>query len=185
MASTLWALYGYARAVVTTFIARFQPDYVLVQAELYRNGMDPQNITTEAIAALAVEDESFFKHPREDGGIIVCTYNLKGDGPYKYVIDEKNPTFPPSPPSRDMIPIGERIILVEKISKARDEEEEEEEEDVTEEFIPFIGPDGTYHGRGEPNLQVIFPNSKDGDEIVITMGSGETSTMQITQEEMV
>lgn len=186
--------FKYACTVVESYVRRMQPDYILTKTEIRLGNGTSREFTSYAISQLANGNVMYMQEQgQKENGVVVCTYNIKGNGPYMYKIDELNRTFPPNQPTRDMIPVDEQIIFVDlyrlrkkqedddetKSKEEKDESDiyEEESEDMTDIFIAFAGPDGLYHGRGSPDLPLILPTSKTGDKVSITYGSGKTTDL--------
>jgi hypothetical protein len=188
-------VFKYAYNVVETCVRKLQPDYILTKVEERLQDGSVQQITSQVISNLAgIRTGYMYSRFHDLNSMILCTYNVKGNGPFVYKIDDKNPSFPPKPPTRDMIPVGEQIIFVdyaklkrnglpaeEKREKEGEDREEDDSdlyndpEDMTDLFISFAGPDGLYHGNNVPDLKIIIPQAHQGDKITITFASGNTT----------
>jgi len=166
------------------FFGRFESDYVLRRAEIgSEDGGENEEVTAEMIAALAMGDLTPLE---ERGRPIIVTYTYKGTGPYSYYLSPTNPTFPPAQSAAttrgDMVPPERQIILVER---------GEDQDDVTDLLLPFVGPDGTFHGMmdlsvedwGDFDPRIVFTDLEATEEIAITYANGEGKVLVYSKEE--
>lgn len=168
----------FVAAVLTTTARSMRPDCILTSAE-FRKPSGAVDATSLLVGRLAVGGG---KVVNDAEWRLVVWYTYRGQGPFAlYVEPAGTLTFPPEQ-ARDLVPPGEQIIMAE-----RRRPNDEETEDVTELLCPFAGPDGLFHGRidfaagkGDFDMKVIFPDWEDGDQLELTMATGDTTQYPFT-----
>ncbi|MDR3540751.1 MAG: hypothetical protein P4L69_07235 [Desulfosporosinus sp.] len=179
-------IYRYVSAMTQVMFSRYGADYVLKRAVLIHGDGKTDQVTAETIAALAVGKLSVLvDNTKDPHRLLVISYTYKSSGPFSYYICPKNPSFPPThgQANGSLIPPARQIIIAERPT--------EEDEDVTEEMLPFAGPDGTFHGLlfsptdnwGDFDPRSIFPTIKANEEVSITFADDSTRTLVYNKEE--
>ena len=188
--ATLGVVYRYVLSMAKTFMGRFERDFELRNVVLRLETGD-EEITAEMVAALANRDlepihEMLSVKMEEEGanwGKILCTYTYKSTGPYSYYISERNPSFPPVFNEVDsIIPPDKTIILAER---------GENMDDVTEQILPFLGPDGTFHGMVDFedddwtrfDIKSVLPDIQRDEQVELTFADGHSATLTSQQQE--
>ena len=147
---------------------KFEPDFVLKQAELRPSGRD---VTGSVIGWLGVSSPPYIP----DGERLRIRYTYKGSGPYAYYAQ----TFPPAPSEREMTPADEQIIMAEHRKP-----DEDDGYDVTDEIVAFAGPDGRFHGNFE-DPTVFVDGFDDDDTLVFTFANGNVRDVSRKKSDVV
>lgn len=151
---------GYRLVVnsIQTYLAKLQPEYVL------KSAVSDRDVTAQLMAALAAGSVD---HLRKQEKRVVVTYTYRNTGPYSYVLDDDNPSFPPSH-KNDMAPPERQVVLAEL---------GEDEDDVTEIVNRFGGPDGSFHGAFQLDLHAMFPGTEPGTELSLVYADGHAEIL--------
>lgn len=155
-------IYRYVSAVVSSIVARWQPEFVLETATC--NGNDITNDVILFLAGSLTESEYLTNE------LVIITYRYKGMGPFSMYFDRGTAiTFPP-PLTEAIVPLEDTIVVAEI-----------DGEDFTEQLQSFSGPFGDFYGMdiSDFNIEAIFPN-RTYEEITIIYGDGNEKT--ITQQ---
>lgn len=196
--ATLGLLYRYVISMAKTFMGRFERDFELCNAKLCLEGVENSElVTAEMCAALASRDLTPIHNMLSEKmaghntlwGKILCTYSYKSTGPYTYYISEHNPSFPPAFAEQTtqintLVPLEKTVILAERGNN---------QEDVTEQVMPFLGPDGTFHGMvnfetddwSGFDIKAIFPDLLQDEQVELTFADGHTISLQPTDPPLI
>ena len=173
---TLGILWRYACASVSATVKTWQPDFALREAVT-----DAGEDLTTAFACASTAGTDLVLG--EAASKVIVTYWYKAQGPYSYYCNEGEPVaFPPTKPTREIIPLEEQIISAE-LSPA---EEGGAATDVTEAAVRFAGPDGTFHGRGLGagfDLALLIPS--DRQTLTLTYADGHETSHDREQHKVV
>jgi len=161
---TLGMLWRYACASVSAATRTWQPDYALRDAV-----SDADEDLTIAFACASAAGTDLVLS--DAANKVVVTYWCKSRGPYSYYCCEGDPiSFPPSKPTRDIIPLEEQIVAAELFSESNSI-------DITEKVLQFAGPDGTFHGRTldkDFDMTLLIPS--EWETLVISYADGHETT---------